>query len=62
MTPPEVTVAMVNRLNALRQTPLVAAAERGFSQVVHLLLLHGATAAVLDAQGHLYHCDAFQGV
>lgn len=62
LTPKEVSTAMVNRLNCHLQTPLVMAAERGYSQAVRTLLMYGATPAVLDAQGQLYQCDAYQGV
>ena len=34
----------------------------GFSRIVKLLLAHGASSALIDAQGHLYKCCEFEGV
>ncbi|XP_071103515.1 serine/threonine-protein phosphatase 6 regulatory ankyrin repeat subunit B-like isoform X3 [Haliotis cracherodii] len=52
----------INAVDAENKTALQLAAEKGFSQIVLLLLQHGATTAILDARGALFTCPEYEGV
>ncbi|XP_076459845.1 uncharacterized protein LOC143292985 isoform X3 [Babylonia areolata] len=59
---PSLRLMDINVTDFHNRTPLQAAADRGYSQVVEVLLSHGASAAVLDSQGQLMNCPQYQGV
>ncbi|XP_067685629.1 serine/threonine-protein phosphatase 6 regulatory ankyrin repeat subunit B-like isoform X2 [Haliotis asinina] len=52
----------INAVDGENKTALQLAAEKGFSQIVLLLLQHGATTAILDGQGTLFTCPEYEGV
>ncbi|XP_066263679.1 ankyrin-1-like isoform X4 [Branchiostoma lanceolatum] len=52
----------VNAVNAAGLTALQLAAEKGYSKIVRVLLLNGATTALLDSYGELFSCPQYQGV
>ncbi|XP_005098393.2 ankyrin-3 [Aplysia californica] len=52
----------INAVDRDNKTALQLAAERGYSRIVELLLFHGATTAMLDAEGQLVTCRQYEGV
>ncbi|XP_071823232.1 uncharacterized protein [Apostichopus japonicus] len=61
-TEPSVTAIDINAVNGQGLTGLQLAAAKGFAEVVKLLLLNGASSAVLGEDGSLYQCEQFEGV
>ncbi|KAL3857650.1 hypothetical protein ACJMK2_012297, partial [Sinanodonta woodiana] len=52
----------INALNNENKTALQVAAEKGYINIVDILIDNGATVALLDSDGELFNCAEYEGV